>query len=69
GVRPCAQRKWTPPHRVGETGSSSFFQVDRAPDNNGEVAETDSLVQRFEKRLEAREARYCLVGGGPLLQC
>ncbi|ETI47012.1 hypothetical protein L915_08510 [Phytophthora nicotianae] len=48
-----------------------FLQVNRAPDNSGEKAETDSLVQRLEKRrrLDAREARYCLVGGGPLLQC
>ncbi|ETO61776.1 hypothetical protein F444_20242 [Phytophthora nicotianae P1976] len=44
-----------------------FLQVDRAPVNHGEEAETDSLVQRLEKRrrLEAREARYCLVGSIP----
>ncbi|ETK72150.1 hypothetical protein L915_20699 [Phytophthora nicotianae] len=45
----------------------SFLQVDRAPNNNDEEAETDSLVQRLEKRrrLKAREARYCLVGSIP----
>ncbi|ETN01962.1 hypothetical protein PPTG_23963, partial [Phytophthora nicotianae INRA-310] len=37
--------------------AQTLSRVDRAPDNNGEEVETDSLVQRLEerRRLEAQE--------------
>ncbi|ETP47049.1 hypothetical protein F442_06809 [Phytophthora nicotianae P10297] len=58
GARLTASKKWA---------LRPFLQVDPAPDNNREEAETHSLVQRLEKRcrLGAREARYCLVGSIP----
>lgn len=44
-----------------------FLEVATDPTNHSEEAEPESLVQRLEKRrrLEAREARYCLVGSIP----